>query len=377
MSTPVHVNPSNQLGPQAATPDILAPVGWAPPETRSATSLLVDGGFKELVSTDDDVVVMPIADALTTFPWVQELMFSLIDPSEDPLLEQAFENTDPPLGTFTWVKDGAVLDQPTQSFTVMTIPQERQFIHDITVIGKDARVDSVSGSAVPPALSRGTHVSISETFIGDGAQVRSIDVDRWGKRMEVYSWDRTRIGANASSSSISVAVSAVGKHKSDSHTIVGENSALTSHTIVLAPAGTERDMSTNVQLDARGAQAEQISRMVSDGGHLRNVNTLTASADGVRGFLECSGLMLSDAGRIESIPALDSLVDQAQLSHEASVGMIDDEKLDYLMAAGLDEDAARDLIVQGFLQLEDDRIPSSIREQVEKLIEAAREAENM
>lgn len=377
MSTPVHVNPSNQLGPQAATTDILAPVGWAPPETRSATSLLVDGGFKELVSTDDDVVVMPIADALTTFPWVQELMFSLIDPSEDPLLEQAFENTDPPLGTFTWVKDGAVLDQPTQSFTVMTIPQERQFIHDITVIGKDARVDSVSGSAVPPALSRGTHVSISETFIGDGAQVRSIDVDRWGKRMEVYSWDRTRIGANASSSSISVAVSAVGKHKSDSHTIVGENSSLSSHTIVLAPEGTSRDMSTNVQLDARGAQAEQISRMVSDGGHLRNVNTLTASADGVRGFLECSGLMLSDAGRIESIPALDSLVDQAQLSHEASVGMIDDEKLDYLMSAGLDEDAARDLIVQGFLQLEDDRIPSSIREQVEKLIEAAREAENM
>ena len=117
--------------------------------------------------------------------------------------------------------------------------------------------------------------------------------------------------------------------------------------------------------------------MVSDGGEIRNSSTLVAETEAVRGFLECDGLMLKPQGRIESVPALDAQVDQAQLSHEASVGMIDDAKLDYLRAFGLGEDNARDPIVQGFLNLEDQRIPESVRATVENLVTAARGAEKM
>lgn len=47
------------------------------------------------------------------------------------------------------------------------------------------------------------------------------------------------------------------------------------------------------------------------------------------------------------------------------------------MATGIDEDSARDLIVQGVLNFGDNRIPASVRETVERLIEAARGAEKM
>jgi len=87
--------------------------------------------------------------------------------------------------------------------------------------------------------------------------------------------------------------------------------------------------------------------------------------------------MLQDTGQIESIPALDAKVARAQLSHEASVGMIDDDKMDYLMATGLDEDRARDLIVQGFLNLDDQQVPASVRATVDNLVTAARGAEKM
>lgn len=266
---------------------------------------------------------------------------------------------------------------PKQSFTVMTVPQERQFVHDITVIGAGTTVDSVSGAAVAPGLTHGTHVSVGKTFIGDGAKVRSVDVDRWGKAMDVYTYDRTRVGENASLSSVSVAVSALANNVSNSETELGAGSACTTHSIVFAPEGTNRVSVDNTRLAGPGAQAELVARMVSDGGRIRNESTLTSVSAGVHGFLECDGLLLSDDGSIESVPALDAQASGAHLSHEASVGMIDDEKLDYLKPLGMDEDSARDLIVQGFLNLEDDRIPASVRQRVEDLVSAARGAEKM
>ncbi|WP_257203336.1 SufD family Fe-S cluster assembly protein [Corynebacterium cystitidis] len=376
MSTSLVNSPEN-LGPASVTTNLLESVGWSPIENRASTSLLVDHDFQALESRDEDVVVMPLAQALTTYPWVQELMFSLIEPDEDAVLRRAFESSRDPLGTFTWVKDGAQVTMPRQSFTVMTVPQERQFVHGITVIGANATVDSVSGSAVAPGLTQGTQVSVAETFVGDGAKVRSVDVDRWGKNMRVHSYDCTKVGKNAAISSVSIAVSALKDSVSTSRMELGEGSSCTEHSIVFAPAGTTRTMKSDTALVGEGAQAEIVSRMVSDGGTIHNESTLRSTTSDVRGFLECDGLLLADGGGILSVPALDAQVAGAQLSHEASVGMIDDEKLDYLKALGMDEDSARNLIVQGFLNLEDDRIPSSVRARVQELVTAAQGAEKM
>ncbi|WP_297004009.1 SufD family Fe-S cluster assembly protein [uncultured Corynebacterium sp.] len=365
------------VGPGAVTPDLLSQVGWEDPSGRSSTAVVLDHGYTTMDSTDPDVVVMPLADALLTYPWVQDLMWSLIDPDEDEVLRRAFESTRTPLGTFTWVKDNAKVEMPRQSFTVMTVPQERQFVHDITVIGRNAEVDSVSGSAVAPGLTQGSHVSVGETFIGDGARLRSVDVDRWGPEMSVHTYDRTRVGEGATVSSVSIAVSALRKARSTSVTELGKDARCTSHSIVFAPEGTDREMEDQTILTGPGARAEMVARMVSDGGRISNASTLTSTAPDVKGFLECDGLLLRDGGGINSVPSLDAKIARAQLSHEASVGMIDDDKLDYLKALGMDEDAARDLIVQGFLNLEDSRIPASVRDRVTELVSAARGAEKM
>src|SRR3546814_20686919 len=89
---------------------------------------------------------------------------------------------------------------------------------------------------------------------------------------------------------------------------------------------------------------------------------------GVRGG---NGLKRGDEGESLSVPALRARSAQAQLSHEASIGMIDQAKLSYLMASGMGEDAARDLIVQGFLNLDAQQLPEAIRVEVSRTIAAA------
>lgn len=97
---------------------------------------------------------------------------------------------------------------------------------------------------------------------------------------------------------------------------------------------------------ARAAANRRHLRSVQD--EPRRYGAALAHRSETSGFLGCNGLTPTDDGEIFSVPALHALNAKAQLSHETSIGMIDQEKLSYLMASGMNEDQARDLIIQGF-----------------------------
>ncbi|MEM6382564.1 MAG: SufD family Fe-S cluster assembly protein [Pseudomonadota bacterium] len=360
--------------PEALSGDeetILREVGYGDPSSRSATTVLVDHAIRVANSHVDGVEVMSIQDALMRYDWVQDLMFSLIAPDENELLRQASELLQDPIGHFVYVHPGAKLTAPLQNFTIMERPQERQFTHNITVIGEGADVEMISGAAVPARVHAGHHVSIEETFVQDGASCRAISIEHWGARMTVDSYSRSKLGAGAQSVSNQVMLSPISRHRSDTQTWIGADASCNDQAIMFAAKGTERVFDTQTTLTAPGARSESIARMVSAGGTITNDALLIGDAPGTNGFLGCDGLLLSSDGEITATPALKAKSAEAVLSHEASVGMIDKDKLAYLMASGLDEDRARDLIVQGFLNLKDDYIPDSLRSQVTAMIASA------
>ncbi|PIE10093.1 MAG: hypothetical protein CSA70_12045 [Rhodobacterales bacterium] len=352
--------------------DILADVGFDDPSARAGTSILVDHDIRLADSQDDDVVIMPLAQALREFDFVQDLMFSQIAPDADEYVAQVAEHMHDPLGHFIWVRPGAKLTRPVQSFTILESPQGRQFTHDITLIDEGAEVEMISGNTVPDVVHRGRHVSVHETFLRKGARQRSVSIDHWGPDMEVRSYGCTSIGEGAHSESLTLGLASVGHHIDRSKTIVGENAIHIDQSIIFSPEGTNREVHTETHLTASGAKSEEITRMVSAGGRIVNNALLVGDAEGSSGFLGCDGLKLNNTGVIEAVPALRAIAEGAVLSHEASVGMIAQDKLDYLLAAGISEDAARDLIVQGFLRLGDSIVPQALKSRVMEMIAQAK-----
>lgn len=350
---------------------ILREVGFAEPNSRSATTVLVDHDIRLANSMHDGVEVMSIQDALMRHDWVQDLMFSLIEPDENEVLRQASELLHKPIGHFVYVHPGAKVREPLQTFTVMEQPQERQFTHNITVVGEGADVEMISGAAVPARVHAGHHVSIEETFVREGARCRSISIEHWGARMTVDSYSRSKLDAGAETISNQIMLSPIKHHVSETQTLIGANASCNDQAIIFAPQGTERIFNTETTLMAPGARSESIARMVSAGGTITNNALLIGDAPETHGFLGCDGLLLSSDGEITATPALRAKSAEAVLSHEASVGMIDKDKLAYLMASGLDEDRSRDLIVQGFLNLKDDYIPEGLRDRVTEMIASA------
>ncbi len=350
---------------------ILKEVGYSDPTSRGATTVLVDHALRLTRSEHEGVEVMSIQDALMRYDWVQDLMFSLVEPDENELLRQASELLQDPIGHFLYVHPGAKVSAPLQSFTVMERPQERQFTHNITVIGEGADVEMISGSAVPARVHAGHHVSIEEAFIGKGARCRSISIEHWGSRMSVDSYARTKVDDGAEVTTNQIMLSSIKRSVSDTQMFIGADARCSDQAIIFAPSGTERVFNTQTTLLAPGARSESIARMVSAGGTITNNALLIGAAEHTNGFLGCDGLLLSSDGEITATPALRAKSAEAVLSHEASVGMIDRDKLTYLMASGLSEDRARDLIVQGFLSLKDDYIPAGLRQRVTEMIASA------
>ena len=70
-----------------------------------------------------------------------------------------------------------------------------------------------------------------------------------------------------------------------------------------------------------------------------------------KGHLDCQGLLTDKKSQISLVPELICKNKLAQITHEASIGKISEEQLNYLRMKGLTEKEATNLIINGFLEI--------------------------
>jgi hypothetical protein len=97
---------------------------------------------------------------------------------------------------------------------------------------------------------------------------------------------------------------------------------------------------------ARGALTSKIA--VRDRARAEVHNKLVAEAEYARGHVDCKEI-IQDEGIAAAIPIVEVKHPKAHITHEAAIGSVDNKQLETLMARGLDEDKAVDLIINGML----------------------------
>jgi hypothetical protein len=149
-------------------------------------------------------------------------------------------------------------------------------------------------------------------------------------------------------------------------TLAGEGAVASFNTIMYARRG-NIDIGNQTILAAPKTSAESISRVVSTGGEIINRGRMVGKVPEIRAHVECVGLILTEKGRIYSIPELDGWCGGLDMSHEAAVGKISQVELEYLMARGLSTDEATSVIVRGFLDVEIKGLPQALKEEIQKI----------
>jgi len=153
----------------------------------------------------------------------------------------------------------------------------------------------------------------------------------------------------------------------------GKNSVVRFNSILVAAPGSSLDVGSRTILDAEGAKTEIISRAITTGGSIIARGYIEGNAPDVKGHLECRGLILTGEGTIHAIPELRGTLAGIDLSHEAAVGKIAEEEVEYLMARGLTRSEATATIVRGFLRVDIEGLPPLLSAELQRAIEASEE----
>ena len=130
------------------------------------------------------------------------------------------------------------------------------------------------------------------------------------------------------------------------------------------------DVGSRAILNAEGAKAEVISRAVAqDESQIFARGHLAGNVPNVKGHLECQGLVLSDDSFIYAVPELEASSTNLEMSHEAAVGKISEDEINYLTSRGIPEEEAESMIVRGFLNMDITGRPEELAQQTQNRID--------
>jgi len=346
----------------------LLQVGVLPSEEgRAGTLLMKDNAISHASLKDKNIELMSTREALKKHEWLKDYAWKLVAVDADKYTAKSYlEDAD---GYFIRAPEGKKTVFPVQTCLLLGSKKVSQTVHNIVVVEEEARLDIITGCTTQKGVEEGLHLGISEMYVKKGATLNFTMIHNWAENIGVR--PRTVVHVEEGGTFISNYICLKPVHSVQSFPTVrleGEGAVTRLNTIAIAHPGSELDLGSRAVFNAPGTRAELISRTITTGGRVIARGEMIGNAVGAKGHLECRGLVLSNKGSQRAIPILEANVDDIELTHEAAVGKIAQDQVEYLMARGLTEDEAVGMIVRGFLDVGIKGIPEELRDEIEDTI---------
>jgi Fe-S cluster assembly scaffold protein SufB len=371
-----NVNSEQLVLPEFSETDLtsLAQVGVLTDQTnRSGTYILRDDEQVCSYAHVEGLEVLPIAQALDKYDWVKEKYFwKAVSRDKNKITLKMAEDSSPQ-GYFIWVKKGAKVEYPYQAALYMAEADKAQYVHNIVVMEENSELHLITGCTTHQDINRGVHMAVSEQFIGKNAKLTNTMVHSWGERVTVRPHAGTVVEEGGSFESNYVSVRTAANVISNPTTwLNGENASAKYFTIVLCGEGSRIESGGNIYLNGKNSSAEILHRGVCTGGEIIQGGLLIGN-NACRAHVDCSGMLIDpgENGYIQSTPGLRSFHSDAQMSHEASIGKIAPDQVEYLMSRGMDEREAVSMIIRGFLDAGVDGLSEELDARIIEIAELA------
>ncbi len=340
------------------------------PGQRSGTFLQMDNTPVHFSTKQEGVEVMSTSRALEKYDWLTDYMWKAVSPDADKYTANVeLHESD---GYFIRALAGQKTVFPVQACLYLEKSKLIQNVHNIIIAEEGSELHIITGCAAGSREEPGLHIGVSEFFIKKGAKVTFTMIHTWNPEIGVRPRTTTIIedgGLFMSNYILMKPVESLQMYPTAR--CVGENSTVRFNSILVAGKGSSLDVGSRVFLEARNARTEVVSRAITTGGDITARGYIEGNAPDVKGHLECRGLILGEKGSIYAIPELKGNLAGIDLSHEAAVGKIAEEEVEYLMARGLTRDEATASIVRGFLRVDIEGLPPMLSAELKKAVEAS------
>jgi Fe-S cluster assembly scaffold protein SufB len=337
---------------------------------RSGTYIQMDNAPVHSSVRQEGIEVMAVSQALAKYDWMADYWWQAVAVDTDKYTANV-ELTQYD-GYFIRALPGYKTLFPVQACLYLSKARMAQKVHNIIIAEENSELHIITGCTTASREDPGLHLGVSEFYIKRGAKVTFTMIHSWNPEVAVRPRTAAIVEENGLFLSNYVLMKPVRSLQMyPAASCVGENAVVRYNSILVAAPGSSLDVGSRALLNARGARTEIISRAITTGGSIIARGYIEGNAPEVKGHLECRGLILQGEGVIHAIPELKGTLAGIDLSHEAAVGKIAEEELEYLMARGLTRSEATATIVRGFLRVDIEGLPPMLSAELQRAVEAS------
>lgn len=261
-------------------------------------------------------------------------------------------------GHFLYVPRHVVLDQPLHAMSALS-DGGSDFGHTLVIVEEGAEATLMTEMTSPHEEATGLHCGAIELFVGQGALLRFVDLQTWGRGVWHFAhqkaivqtdarlqWTMAAIGSRLAKVNQHVALAGEGAESQVNGVLFTEGKQhLSYHTL-------QHHQKPNTRSDfLYKAALQDRSRTV-----WRGMIKVDVGAQKTDGYQRNDNLLLSANARADSIPGLEIKADDVRCTHGSTSGRVDEELIFYAQARGFTRQEAIRMIVSGFFQQIFDRI---------------------
>ena len=251
------------------------------------------------------------------------------------------------------VADNITVNNPIYLCTGYLKPEGVQNVIINMEVGANSKVNFI-GHCVFPSGVNFTHKMVSHAEIHDGAEMTYEDThfhsEDGGVTVEA-TYDASLGKGARYSNSFRLTKTRVGKLRIAMKVSLDEKAVAVLESRVYERENDEVSIIEELQLNGEACSGMAKSIVfATDESSARIINKAYGNAPYSRGHIEGKEIVKGDNVSVGTIPELYVKNEKAELTHEASIGRVNVKQLETLMAKGLDEEEATDLIINGMLK---------------------------
>jgi Fe-S cluster assembly scaffold protein SufB len=312
----------------------------------------------------EGIEMMGINEALSKIK-INNYFWKLISKNQDKETEQVNEGDFN--GYFIRSLKNKKVKKLIQTCLLISKNKMKQTIHNVVVAEENSEMHVINGCLSAQGVEESQHLGVTEIYVKQGATLIFTMVHNWDKKIRVR--PRTVVTVEKGGTFVSnyVCVGSVGDLQMyPTCYLKGDGSSANFNSFIYAREGSYFDIGSRIVFEGEDSNGQIISKIVCDNGKVINRGALVGKARGIKAHLDCSGLILSKKGLIRAIPELEANLADVTMTHEASIGKVSQEAIEYLMSRGMTEKQAVSMMVKGFLSVSKFNLPEVVEKEIGK-----------
>lgn len=321
--------------------------------------------------SDRGVIFMSMDQALKSYPeMVKKYFGTLIPPADNKFA--ALNSAVWSGGSFLYIPKNVKIDLPLQAYFRINAPKMGQFERTLIIADEGSEAHYVEGCTAPVYAADSLHAAVVEIFVKKGARLQYTTVQNWSKNVYNLTTKRAKVEEEGTMLWTDANLGSKVTMKYPACLLAGRRAR--GEVLSLNFAGKNQTMDTGGKMIHLAPQTSGtiISKsLAKNGGNsaYRGLVYIQKGAKGAKSKVRCDSLILDEYSQADTFPHIKVKENQVEATHEAATGKLNEQQLFYLRSRGLDQSAAEELLVHGFLEPVVRKLPLEYAVEMNRLIE--------